>query len=71
MDDSKLSLYIDGRLPEEAAREIEARLHKEAPLRRRVEEFFSVRRRFVKQATDRRGQSPEDATAGVLHGLLA
>ena len=47
--------------------------HRADPLatRRRVEEFFSVRRRFVKQATDRRGQSPEDATAGVLHGLLA
>ncbi len=47
MDDSKLSLYIDGRLPEEAAREIEARLHKEAPLRRRVEEMRALQRLAV------------------------
>ena len=42
MDDSKLSLYIDGRLPEEAARELEGRLREEAPLRRRVEELRAL-----------------------------
>ena len=42
MDDSKLSLYLDGRLPEEAARELEARVRKEAPLRRRLDELRAL-----------------------------
>lgn len=40
--DEKLSLYLDGRLPEEEARELEARLRAEAPLRRRLEELRAL-----------------------------